>query len=95
MSLALREDQLERLADLIAERVGTVRADAESVAAQRGALVDTKQAAELLGVPESWLRTEVRHERVPFVRLGPKYVRFEPDVLMTWWRGHRRGPAGS
>lgn len=55
-------------------------------------LIDTDQAAELLGVPASWIRTETRHERIPHVRLG-KYVRFEPDVLVEWWRGHRRGPS--
>jgi predicted DNA-binding transcriptional regulator AlpA len=32
--------------------------------------------AQRLGVPESWVRTEERAERIPSIRLG-KYVRFK------------------
>jgi hypothetical protein len=56
-------------------------------------LIDAKQASVLLGgVSEAWIRAEVRAERIPFVRLGARYVRFEPHQLEAWWQARRRGP---
>ncbi len=55
-------------------------------------LVDATAAAELLGVPASWVLAQARAQRLPHVRLG-RYVRFEPDELRAWWAGRRRGPA--
>ena len=57
-------------------------------------LLDAKSAGELLGVPGSWCLQEARHDRIPHVRLG-RYVRFDRDELVAWWRGRLRGPAGS
>lgn len=54
-------------------------------------LIDAGAAAELLGVPKSWVLAEARADRIPHVRLG-RYVRFEPDVLCEWWAERRRGP---
>lgn len=54
-------------------------------------LVDAAGAAELLGVPKSWVLAEARADRIPHVRLGC-YVRFEPVELELWWRTRRRGP---
>ena len=39
-------------------------------------LLDAKQIADKLGVPESWVRTEARAGRIPFIAIG-KYVRFD------------------
>ncbi len=57
-------------------------------------LLDARQAAVLLNVPESWLRAEARANRVPNVRLG-RYVRFERDELLVWLDGRRHGPRRS
>lgn len=54
-------------------------------------LLDAKGAAELLNVPASWVLAEARHERIPHVRLG-RYVRFDADELVVWWRERARGP---
>jgi excisionase family DNA binding protein len=81
----MHPDDLERLADLTAQRVGS-----RSVPSTL-ALLDAKAAAELLGVPASWVLAEARADRIPHVRLG-KYVRFESDQLEAWWRSRARGP---
>jgi hypothetical protein len=54
-------------------------------------LIDAKAAAELLAVPESWVRSETRADRLPHVPLG-KYRRYDPVELEAWWRSRRRGP---
>ncbi len=54
-------------------------------------LLNAGQAAELLNVPESWVRTEARAGRIPHVRLG-RYVRFEAEELREWWESRRQGP---
>ncbi len=54
-------------------------------------LVDAHAAADLLGVPGSWVLAQARNDRIPHVRLG-RYVRFDPVELEAWWRGRMRGP---
>jgi excisionase family DNA binding protein len=81
----MHADDLERLADLTAQRVGSRSAPAAVP------LLDAKAAAELLGVPASWVLAEARVDRIPHIRLG-KYVRFETDQLEAWWRSRARGP---
>lgn len=56
------------------------------------ALVDADGAAQLLGVPKTWVLAEARADRIPHVRFG-KYVRFEPAALEAWWRARQQGPA--
>ena len=46
-------------------------------------LYNTKEAAKLLGVPESWLGSAARKGIIPCVRLG-HYVNFEPEELKIW-----------
>lgn len=70
---------------------GTVEDLPDSEPARPGVLVDAAVAAELLGVPPSWVLAQARAQRIPHVRLG-RYVRFEPDELRAWWRRRRRGP---
>lgn len=57
----------------------------------QGRLVEAERAAELLAVPKTWVLAEARADRIPHVRLG-RYVRFDPDELVAWWRARRRGP---
>lgn len=54
-------------------------------------LLDAPGLAELLRLPESWIRAEARAERIPHVRLG-RYVRFDPAEVERWLEGRRRGP---
>lgn len=56
-----------------------------------GGLTDADGAADLLGVPKTWVLAEARADRIPHVRLG-RYVRFEPVELERWWQARRRGP---
>ena len=54
-------------------------------------LLDAAGAAELLGVPKTWVLAEARKDRIPHVRLG-RYVRFHEDALEDWWRARSQGP---
>lgn len=54
-------------------------------------LIDAQAAAELLGVPKTWVLAQARAQRIPHLRLG-RYVRFEPAELRRWWAAQRRGP---
>lgn len=49
----------------------------------RPLLIDCNAAAELLGVPATWLMREARAGRIPHRRLG-RYVRFDADELAAW-----------
>ena len=51
-------------------------------------LLDAAEAAAMLNVLESWLRTEARAGRLPCVRLG-KYVRFNLAELEQAYRARR------
>jgi excisionase family DNA binding protein len=57
-------------------------------------LLDANDAAELLGVPATWLLAEARRARVPHVRLG-RYVRFNRETLLAWVSQLERGPIPS
>ena len=78
VEVRLDAGQLAELAALVAE-------------AKAPRLVDANAAAEMLGVPVSWVRQEARAGRLPHVPLG-RYVRFEPAALEAWWRARGRGP---
>jgi excisionase family DNA binding protein len=54
-------------------------------------LIDAREAAALLNVPDTWILAEARASRIPHVRLG-RYVRFDSAVLRAWWRSRARGP---
>lgn len=56
-------------------------------------LINADEAADLLGVPASWVLAQARRNRIPHVRLG-RYVRFDPAELEAWWRGRHQGPPG-
>lgn len=44
-------------------------------------LLDAKEMAQQLSVPESWLREAARQERIPCIYVG-RYVRFDPAVVI-------------
>ncbi len=56
-------------------------------------IIDSKELARRLRLPESWVRDRVRarnNDPLPHVKVG-RYVRFEwgsPD-LVQWWARHR------
>jgi excisionase family DNA binding protein len=51
-------------------------------------LLDAKAAAQLLGVPPTWLLAQARAGRVPHHRLG-HYVRFSAEDLREWLSTNR------
>ncbi len=56
-------------------------------------LLEAKDVAELLSVPESWVREQTRRpegEAMPHLRLG-RYVRFEREAVVAWLEGQRAG----
>jgi len=46
-------------------------------------LLDAKEIAERLGVPESWVRESARSGAMPCVRLG-RYIRFDLGDVEKW-----------
>lgn len=53
-------------------------------------LVKINEMAKRLGVPTSWLYIRTRTNAIPFVKIG-KYVRFDPDEVIQWFRGKTAG----
>lgn len=53
-------------------------------------LLNVDQAAELLGVPPSWVRRRANAGVIPSVRLG-RYLRFDPVALRAWWSTAQTG----
>ena len=50
--------------------------------ATAGLLIDARDMARRLNVHESWVRTEQRAGRIPFVQVG-RYVRFNPAQVQA------------
>jgi excisionase family DNA binding protein len=48
------------------------------------------EVAELLAVPESWVRRETRADRLPHVRLG-RYCRYDWPAVVDWLEQQRAG----
>lgn len=48
-----------------------------------GRLLTATDVAELLAVPESWVRRETRAGRLPFVPLG-RYRRYDEAKVLAW-----------
>ena len=48
------------------------------------ALLDTAEAAELLGTTERHIRYLVTKRRIPFVKIGGRSLRFKPEDLREW-----------
>ena len=46
-------------------------------------LLTASEVAELLAVPESWVREHTRHGSMPRVQLG-RYVRYRREAVLAW-----------
>jgi len=55
-------------------------------------LLTASDVAELLAVPERWVREHTRGGLIPHVRLG-RYVRYRHDAVVGWINEHERGGA--
>jgi excisionase family DNA binding protein len=53
-------------------------------------LLSAGEVAELLSVPESWVRQETRAGRLPHLALG-RYRRYEREAVLAWLEGQRAG----
>jgi len=54
-------------------------------------LLTAAEVAELLSVPESWVREATREERLPYLALG-RYRRYSREAIEAWLEGQRGGP---
>jgi excisionase family DNA binding protein len=46
-------------------------------------LLTAAEVAELLAVPESWVREHTRRRSLPSIQLG-RYVRYQRDAVLGW-----------
>jgi excisionase family DNA binding protein len=51
-------------------------------------LLTAKEVADLLAVPESWVREATREGRLPHLALG-RYRRYEHTAIQAWLREQR------
>lgn len=51
-------------------------------------LLEAKEVAELLSVPESWVRDATRSGWLPHIRLG-RYVRYQQGAVLDWIQDQR------
>jgi excisionase family DNA binding protein len=54
-------------------------------------LLTAKEVAELLSVPDSWVREATRAGRLPHLKLG-RYRRYEREAIEAWLAEKRQGP---
>ena len=52
-------------------------------------LLNTKEAAEILGFSESRVRYEIFHKRIPIVKIG-RSIRLEYADLMIWIKSKKQ-----
>ncbi len=57
-------------------------------------LLTAKEVAELLALPESWVREATREGRLPHLSLG-RYRRYSQRAIEAWLAEQQAGPAGS
>ena len=53
-------------------------------------LLTAAEVAEILNVPESWVRETTRADHLPHVRLG-RYVRYERAEVVAWVESVKAG----
>lgn len=56
-------------------------------------LVDAEQLAEILAVPKSHVYAMAEKGQIPFVRVGKKYIRFNPDKVLATLESRSDGSA--
>jgi excisionase family DNA binding protein len=47
--------------------------------------------ASYLGLRVGWVYREVREDRIPHIKLGPRRVRFRKEAIDEWLLEHERG----
>lgn len=57
-------------------------------------LLTASEAADLLSVPESWVREQTRLGLVPHIRLG-RYVRYRRSAVLSWLDHQELGGPGA
>jgi excisionase family DNA binding protein len=75
------------------DAVGATGRSAEvesAVSADR--LLAAAEVAELLAVPERWVREHTRSGLIPHIRLG-RYVRYRRTAVIAWVEAQERGGA--
>lgn len=55
-------------------------------------LLTAVEVAELLNVPESWVREATRAQRLPYIALG-RYRRYSRAQIQAWVADQERGPS--
>lgn len=55
-------------------------------------LLDPCEAAEYLGTTERWMRRAVAHDYLPYVKMGPRLVRFDLADLDAYIAAQRHTP---
>lgn len=76
-----------------AQNESTGNAGAES--RQAAGLVDTEEAARILGVSPRTVQAWVRQKKLPVVKFGVgrgSLTRFRPEALQEWIRGQEINP---
>jgi excisionase family DNA binding protein len=66
----------------------------EKTMAENGKYLTCKEAADFTGIQAGTLYQMVHQNRIPHVRFGPRFFRFEKEELLTWMKQHRVGTAG-
>ena len=57
-------------------------------------LLTAQQVADLLAVPESWVREATRANRLPHLKLG-RYRRYQQHAIEAWLTEQHGGPSGA
>ena len=55
-------------------------------------LLTAGEVAEILNVPESWVREATRDQRLPHLTLG-RYRRYSLPAIQAWLRDQEAGPS--
>ena len=50
-------------------------------------LLNAAEVAELLAVPESWVREHTRNGSLPHLQLG-RYIRYRSQAVLKWIESH-------
>lgn len=89
-----RED-VDRLTEMILQRVQEVMIGSESAAHIVPKLLSVKQVAEILQMPLSKVYTMLSDEQdpIPSLRLGEKSIRVDPRDFNRWLARHPNLPA--
>lgn len=57
-------------------------------------LLTAGEVAELLNVPESWVREATREQRLPYLALG-RYRRYSRQAIESWLTEQAAGPTSA